>query len=53
MKQNKIFIYGRHALMEALLNAPDVVDKLFLSKDDSYDIGLIQWGALGCYCRLQ
>ncbi len=34
MKQNKIFIYGRHALMEALLNAPYAVDKVFLAKNN-------------------
>jgi len=32
MKQNKVFIYGKHALMEALQYAPQVLDKVFLAK---------------------
>src|SRR3989344_3009575 len=31
--QGKVFIYGRHALLEALRNAPTVVRKVFLSRD--------------------
>ena len=31
--QGKIHIYGRHALLEALRNAPTVVRKVFLSRD--------------------
>ncbi|PIR68453.1 23S rRNA (guanosine(2251)-2'-O)-methyltransferase RlmB [Candidatus Nomurabacteria bacterium CG10_big_fil_rev_8_21_14_0_10_35_16] len=34
MKQNKIFIYGKHALKEALINRPEAVDRVFLSKDN-------------------
>jgi 23S rRNA (guanosine2251-2'-O)-methyltransferase len=35
MKQNKIYIYGKHALIEALTHAPEVVDRVFLSKDET------------------
>ena len=35
MKQNKIYIYGRHALMEALIHLPEAIDKVFLSKEVS------------------
>lgn len=31
MKQNKIYIYGKHALIEALSNAPQAVKKVYLS----------------------
>ncbi|MEI6296731.1 MAG: 23S rRNA (guanosine(2251)-2'-O)-methyltransferase RlmB [bacterium] len=31
MKKEKIYIYGKHALMEALLNCPQAIDKVFLS----------------------
>jgi tRNA G18 (ribose-2'-O)-methylase SpoU len=29
MKQDKIYIYGKHALTEALLNNPQSVDRIF------------------------
>ncbi|GMQ95301.1 MAG: 23S rRNA (guanosine(2251)-2'-O)-methyltransferase RlmB [Patescibacteria group bacterium] len=32
MKQNKIYIYGKHAVMEALVHAPGVVDKVSIAK---------------------
>ncbi len=32
MKQNKIYIYGKHALIEALTHAPGVVDKVSIIK---------------------
>lgn len=31
MKQNKIYIYGKHAVMEAILNAPQVLTGIFLA----------------------
>jgi 23S rRNA (guanosine2251-2'-O)-methyltransferase len=33
----KIYLYGKHALMEALLNAPDTVKKVFLSAEAARD----------------
>lgn len=33
MKQDKVYIYGRHALYEALLGAPHVIDRVFLSPE--------------------
>src|SRR3970040_276263 len=30
MKQEKIYVYGKHALMEALRNRPLAIDKVFL-----------------------
>ncbi len=33
-KEGKIYMYGRHALMEAVLNAPVVVRKVYLSPDN-------------------
>ncbi len=38
-KQNKISIYGKHVLMEALQHKPEVLDKVFLSKEND-DIAL-------------
>jgi 23S rRNA (guanosine2251-2'-O)-methyltransferase len=32
MKQDKIYIYGKNALIEALNNRPDVIGKVFLTK---------------------
>ena len=32
MKQEKVYIYGRHALKEALLYSPQVIDRVFLSE---------------------
>jgi 23S rRNA (guanosine2251-2'-O)-methyltransferase len=32
--QNKIQIYGKHAVMEALQHKPDVLDKVFLAKEN-------------------
>jgi len=34
MKQNKIYIYGKHAVMEALSHAPWALDKIFLAKEN-------------------
>jgi len=33
MKQNKIYIYGKHALTEALLYAPHVLEKIFIAQE--------------------
>jgi 23S rRNA (guanosine2251-2'-O)-methyltransferase len=33
-KEGKIYMYGRHALMEAVLHAPSVIKKVFLSPDN-------------------
>lgn len=33
MKQNKIYIYGKHAVMEALSHTPGALDKIFLAKE--------------------
>ena len=38
MKQDKIYIYGKHALVEALTNAPQVVKKVFLASTDDKEI---------------
>jgi len=42
--QDKIYIYGKHALIEALLNAPKAVKKVYLSpkQDDAQLRALIQ-----------
>lgn len=32
-EREKIYIYGKHALIEALINAPHVIKKVFLSSD--------------------
>ncbi|PIT89315.1 MAG: 23S rRNA (guanosine(2251)-2'-O)-methyltransferase RlmB [Candidatus Levybacteria bacterium CG10_big_fil_rev_8_21_14_0_10_36_7] len=32
-KDKKVYIYGKHALMEALLNAPQIVQKVFLASN--------------------
>ncbi len=32
-KREKVYIYGRHALMEALLGAPQTIRKVFLARD--------------------
>ncbi len=32
MKQEKVYLYGKNALIEALTSRPDVIDKVFLSK---------------------
>ncbi len=32
-RQEKVYIYGRHALVEALQNAPRVIRKVFLARD--------------------
>jgi len=44
MKQSKIFIYGRHALVEALENKPKAVKKIYLAKnvDDEKILNLIK-----------
>jgi 23S rRNA (guanosine2251-2'-O)-methyltransferase len=31
MKQDKVYIYGKHALLEALLHHPEVIEKVFLA----------------------
>src|SRR3989344_7095678 len=33
MTHDKIYIYGKHAVMEALINAPEKIEKVFLSFD--------------------
>jgi 23S rRNA (guanosine2251-2'-O)-methyltransferase len=38
MKQDKVYIYGKHALVEALMNAPQVVKKVFLANNDDKEI---------------
>jgi len=38
-KQNKISVYGKHVLMEALQHKPEVLDKVFLAKEND-DIAL-------------
>jgi 23S rRNA (guanosine2251-2'-O)-methyltransferase len=35
MKQNKIYIYGKHALIEALAHAPRAIDRVFLAKENN------------------
>ena len=32
MKQNKIYIYGKHTLKEVLLYSPHVLDRIFVAK---------------------
>ncbi len=39
MKQDKIYIYGKHALTEALKNSPQSIKKVFLSSEE--DKGLL------------
>lgn len=36
-KREKIYVYGKHALAEALRNAPSVVQKVFLSQESASD----------------
>src|SRR5258708_25276953 len=36
-RREKIYIYGKHALMEALVNAPHAVRKVFLSPEMNND----------------
>ena len=38
MKQEKIYIYGKHALMEALRNSPKAVDKVYLESRQDKEI---------------
>lgn len=38
MKQEKIYIYGKHALVEALTNSPKSVTKVFLEKDTDKEL---------------
>ena len=38
MKQERIYIYGKHALMEALRNAPKAVDKVYLEMRQDKEI---------------
>jgi len=44
MKTDKIYIYGKHALKEALMNAPQTIKKVFLAKsvDDKELLELIK-----------
>ncbi len=44
MKQSKIYIYGKHAVSEALANAPQAVKKVYLSpkQEDGHLRGLIK-----------
>ena len=44
MKQTKIYIYGKHAVAEALANAPQAVKKVYLSpkQEDQHIRGLIK-----------
>ncbi len=43
MKHEKIYVYGKHALTEALRNSPKSIDKVFLaSKSDKELLNLIQ-----------
>ena len=44
MKQNKIYIYGKHAVAEALSNAPQAVKKVYLSpkQEDQHVRALIK-----------
>ena len=41
MKQEKIYIYGKHALMEALRNSPKAVDKVYLESRQDKEIEAI------------
>lgn len=38
MKQEKIYIYGKHAVMEAIKNSPKTVKKVFLAKEDDKEL---------------
>lgn len=38
MKQDKIYIYGKHALLEAIKNAPQIIKKVFLAREDDKEI---------------
>jgi 23S rRNA (guanosine2251-2'-O)-methyltransferase len=40
--REKIYVYGKHALMEALVNAPHVIKKVFLSAEAMQDSELRQ-----------
>ncbi len=37
-KQEKIYIYGKHALVEALTNSPQSVKKVFLAREDDKEL---------------
>lgn len=41
MKQEKIYMYGRHALMEALEHSPRMIDAVFLSEKPDSDLGAL------------
>jgi 23S rRNA (guanosine2251-2'-O)-methyltransferase len=41
MATEKLYLYGKHALTEALLARPEVVQKVFLSKEMEADIELV------------
>jgi 23S rRNA (guanosine2251-2'-O)-methyltransferase len=38
MKQDKIYIYGKHALVEAITNSPQIVKKVFLANENDKEI---------------
>jgi 23S rRNA (guanosine2251-2'-O)-methyltransferase len=44
MTENKTYIYGKHALMEALANVPEAVESVFITKnfDDAEILSLIK-----------
>lgn len=37
-KTEKVYIYGKHALMEALRNSPQALKKIFLAKEDDKEL---------------
>lgn len=41
MKEEKIYLYGKHALTEALIAKPESVQKVFLSKEMEQDVELV------------
>lgn len=38
MKQDKVYIYGKHALMEALTNSPRILKKVFLASESDKQV---------------
>lgn len=42
MKQEKVYLYGKNALIEALMSRPDVVGKVFLGKSARADQTLMK-----------
>src|ERR1051326_1098843 len=41
MKQEKVYIYGRHAVLEALRNAPQTVKKVFLAEQNDKEMSAL------------